>query len=195
VSTGCDLAAASVLLEKLPGSRREGIETVAIDMSASFKAAVEIVIPQADIVYYRFHVFKNLNEAVDQVRRRENKELLAGGDESLKATRYSWLFNPVNMSDQRLEEFTVLAARNLQTSHAWLHKKNFEWFWSQDSLCRGEGYLRAWHNSAIRSCLDPIERTTRTLKAHTSGLPHPEKSHGICRRMPPTEPLHMACLK
>jgi len=170
VAAGRDQKSACMLLEKVPLAQRQGIEAVAMDMSAGFKAAVEAVIPRADIVYDRFHVSKLLNGAVDEVRRRENKELLSRGDESLKATRYSWLFNPVNMSDQRLEEFTVLAARNLRTSRAWLHKENFEGFWSQDSVWRGEGYLKAWYNSAIRSRLDPIKKTARTLKAHTCGL-------------------------
>jgi transposase len=146
VAAGRDQQSACMLLEKLPATQREDIEAVAMVMSASFKAAVEAVIPRADIVRQlpdRFHVSKLLNEAVDGVRRRENKELLSRGDESLKATRYSWRFNPANMSDQRLEEFKLLAASNLRTSRAWLHKEDFEGFWSRDSVWRGEGYLES----------------------------------------------------
>jgi hypothetical protein len=47
-----------------------------------------------NIVYDRFHVSQALNQAVDEVRRAENKALLAEGDERLKGTRQTWLFNP-----------------------------------------------------------------------------------------------------
>lgn len=111
VAKGRDQASASGLLEGLPAGQRKGIEAVAMDMSASFKAAVGAVLPQAAIVYDRFHVSKLLNEAVDAVRRKEHRELQAAGDESLKGTKYDWLVNPRNMKDARAEEFQQLAAR------------------------------------------------------------------------------------
>lgn len=51
-----------------------------------------------------------------------------------------------------------------------MHKENFEGFWSQEGQWNGEGYLKAWHGSAIRSRLEPIKKTARTLKAHAEGL-------------------------
>jgi transposase len=41
-----------------------------MDMSATFQAASEAKMPQARIVHDRFHVAKNLNEAVDKVAAR-----------------------------------------------------------------------------------------------------------------------------
>ncbi len=141
-----------------------------MDMSASYRAATVVVLPHADIVYDRFHVSKLLNEAVDQVRRQENRELLSVGDESLKGTKYHWLINPRNMTDARVEEFRRVAARNSKTARAWLHKENFEGFWNQEGYWEGDGYLSAWFGSAIRSRLEPIKRTVRTLRAHREGL-------------------------
>src|SRR3990170_4495685 len=46
--------------------------------------------PQAAIVHDKFHVAKQLNEAVDKVRREEHRRLLEKGDESLKNTKYLW---------------------------------------------------------------------------------------------------------
>ena len=43
------------------------------------------------MVFDKFHVAKHLGEAVDKVRRTENKELHAEGDERLKGTKYDWL--------------------------------------------------------------------------------------------------------
>ena len=46
------------------------------------------------IVFDKFHIAKHLSEAVDQVRRRENKQLKARGDDRLAGTRYDWLRHP-----------------------------------------------------------------------------------------------------
>ena len=88
----------------------------------------------------------------------------------MKGTRQTWLFNPKNLQDDRLESLSDLARQNLKTSRAWLHKENFEGFWDLESRWQGQRYLRDWYNSAIRSRLEPIKRVARTLKAHTTGL-------------------------
>ncbi len=170
VAQGRDQNQASALLESLPEKVKETVEAVAMDMSGSFAAAVERVLPNADIVYDRYHVSALLNKAVDEVRRKENRELLAKGDASLKGTRYQWLFNPINLDDAKLDCFADLAERNLRTSRAWMHKENFEGFWSMGTLLRGEQYLNAWYQSAIRSRLEPIKRCARTLLKSASRL-------------------------
>jgi transposase len=170
VVPGRDKASACALLETLKEQQRSQVKAVAMDMSGSYAAAVKQVLPEADIVYDRFHVSKLLNEAVDQVRRGEHKTLMEQGDESLKGTRQEWLFNPINLTDARLESLAELARRNLKTARAWLHKENFEGFWHMESRYAGEGYLKAWYRSVIHSQLDPIKRAARTIKAHAEGL-------------------------
>jgi transposase len=170
VEPGRDQQSAGRLLESVPPQWREAIKAVAMDMSGGFAAAVREKLPQADIVYDRFHVSKLFNEALDQVRRKENKDLLARGDDTLKGTRMEWLFNPRNLSDSRVERLAELASLNLKTARAWRHKENFEGFWSMPSYWAGEGYLKAWYRSAIRSQLDPIKRCARTVLKHAEGL-------------------------
>jgi transposase len=177
VVQGRDQASAINLLESIPEELREGIEAVAMDMSGPFASAVKRVLPGADIVYDRYHVSALLNKAVDEVRRKENRELLGEGDPILKGTRYQWLFNPVNLDDARLESFADLARRNLRTARAWLHKENFEGFWSMPSVWDGDSYLNSWYRSAIRSRLAPIKKAARTLKSHTQGLTNYFKHH------------------
>ena len=52
------------------------------------------------IVFDKFHIAKHLGEAVDRVRRRENKTLRSAGDDRLSGTRYDWLKNPAKMEPQ-----------------------------------------------------------------------------------------------
>ena len=170
VVPGRDKEAGRSLFKTLPAQQLEKVQAVAMDMSETFATAAREMAPQADIVYDRFHVSQALNKAVNQVRKAENKALMAEGDERLKGTRQTWLFNPKNLQDDRLESLSDLARQNLKTSRAWLHKENFEGFWEMESRWHGTRYLHDWYNSAIRSRLEPIKCVARTLKAHTTGL-------------------------
>lgn len=69
------------------------IKTVCCDLSPAFIAGVKSAMPQAQLVFDRFHVMKIINEAVDEVRRDEARQ-----NETLKKTRYIWLKNPQNLT-------------------------------------------------------------------------------------------------
>ena len=81
-------ASAERLFESLGLEQRQKVEAVVMDMSAAFEAAAEAKMPQAEIVHDRFHVSKNLNEAVDKVRRTEHRNLKEQGKETLKGSRF-----------------------------------------------------------------------------------------------------------
>ena len=75
VTEGRDEAAAQALWESLGSEQAAEVRAVAIDMWPAYAKAVETHAPQAEIVHDRFHISKHLNEAVDQVRRAEQKTL------------------------------------------------------------------------------------------------------------------------
>ena len=57
-------------LEQQPQSWREQVRFVAIDMSASYQAAIRQALPAATIVVDHFHVVQLANKALSEVRRR-----------------------------------------------------------------------------------------------------------------------------
>jgi len=77
-------------------------------MWPAFVKSIESNASQAEIVHDRFHISKHLNEAVDKVRRQENKALAKADDDRLKGTKQLWLFNPENISEDRWIEFETL---------------------------------------------------------------------------------------
>ncbi len=99
-------------------SQQKGVEAVALDMWQAFANAVRTVIPQVEIVHDRFHVSKHLNEAVDKVRRKANKELQKKGDSRLKGSRYLWLHNEENIREEFKERFNELKSCDLKVSRA-----------------------------------------------------------------------------
>ena len=82
--------------ETLTEEQRESIEAVAMDMWDPYVASVSEHLRDGKqkIVYDKFHIAKHLGEAVDKVRRKENRTLRAAGDDRLTGTRYDWFVEP-----------------------------------------------------------------------------------------------------
>ena len=79
--------------ETLTPQQMSSITAVAMDMWNPYIASVREHLPEADgkIVFDKFHIAQHLGNAVDKVRRKENKILRAAGDDTLVGTRYDWL--------------------------------------------------------------------------------------------------------
>ena len=105
--------------------RISGIGAVAMDMWDPYVASVRAHLPEADgkIVFDKFHVAQHLGDAVDKVRRKENKTLKAAGDDRLAGTRYDWLRNPTSMEPKDRKEFAELRNSELKTARAWALKE------------------------------------------------------------------------
>lgn len=93
-----------------------------MDMWVPYLEFTYVAAPQALIVHDdKFHCAKELNKAVDLVRRREHGGLKAQGEETLTKTRYLWLKNPLNWTDRQRERFQTLEVDALKVSRAWAH--------------------------------------------------------------------------
>jgi hypothetical protein len=79
-------------VELVLGKRNVKVE--AMDMWLAFANSAGRHVPEAEIVHERFHIFKHLNEAVDNVRQQEHRALRKEGDETLTGTKQLWLFKP-----------------------------------------------------------------------------------------------------
>jgi transposase len=113
------------LFRRIPEEQRHTIAAVAIDMWEPYINAAEEMLPEADIVHDKFHIAKYLGEAVDKVRKAEHKDLLKEGSEDLKGTKYLWLTNPDNWTDEQEQQFKELKDKGLKVGRAWAIKEMF----------------------------------------------------------------------
>jgi transposase len=162
--------AADALWNSLPPSQREKVRGVAMDMWQPYLASTRRQAPQAEIVHDKFHVSKHLNEAVDQVRRRENKALRAEGDDRLVGSKQLWLFHPKNLSKKRKKELAALKEETLKTSRAWAIKEHFRKFWNYTYASSAGDFFADWYGWAVRSRLPPIIAKAKMLKRHLNEL-------------------------
>jgi len=163
-------SALALLETGLSETQREQVDGAALDMWPAYTKAVKASLPEAAIVHDRFHISKHLNEAVDQVRRRENRQLIKQGDNRLKGSRYLWLVNQENLDERFQEAFAVLKQSDLKVSRAWAIKELFRDFWDYSTKGWARRHFNKWYSWAIRSRLDPIKKVARMLKRHLENL-------------------------
>jgi transposase len=178
--------------ETLTEEQINGIEAVAMDMWDPYLTSVREHVPGADskIVFDKFHVAKHLGDAVDKVRRKENKTLKAAGDDRLAGTRYDWLRNPTSMEPKDRKEFAALRNSELKTARAWALKETAMALYSYIYERPARKHFRWWHGWAVRSRLEPMIEVARMLKRRFENVivltpPHHQRHQRIHKRQGP----------
>jgi transposase len=148
------------------------VEAVAMDMWEPFIQGTRAAVPEADkkIVFDRFHIAKHLGEAVDQVRRAENRKLVAEGDTRLVGSKHLWLFNEQNVPERRHVEFGKLKHARLKTARAWALKEAFRDFWDLHDEQEGKTFFDHWRSWALRSRLTAMKKVARMIERHLPNI-------------------------
>lgn len=105
-------------LEKHNG-HRHSITQASMDMSRAYQAGVAENCRNAQVVFDKFHVIKNANEAVDKVRRAEVSLGGPGVWEALHKSQWLWRKNPENLTDQEQARLAKIQDKNLYTAKAY----------------------------------------------------------------------------
>lgn len=158
--------------EGLGAEQCAGIEVVCMDMWRAYIASTRRYVPEADrkISFDKFHVAKHLGDAVDRVRRREQKVLRAEGKDLLTGTKYWWLKNPENIDEELWEDFEPLRKSTLKTARAWAIKEMAMTLWDYASRGWAERAWKRWLSWALRSRLQPIRAVAQTIRKYLWGI-------------------------
>lgn len=167
VADGKDAATVETFAAELAdhGGAAETVAEVCIDMSAALIKGTAAHLPNADITFERFHAVKIINDAVDLVRRAEQKDR-----PELKKTRYIWLKNKGNLSEAQLHTLGGLTEPNLKTARAWQIRLTFQDLYAQPSREAAEAFLKKWYFWATHSRLEPVIEAAGTIKRRWDGI-------------------------
>jgi transposase len=158
------------LLNKIAQEQRDQIQAVALDMWEPFINAVEQHLPHADIVHDKFHIAKYLGEAVDKVRRAENRSLVKQADDTLKGTKYLWLTKPNNWTEQQQASFKELKDKGLKVGRAWSIKEMFSALWEYRYEKPARNFFKNWYGWATHARLKPMAEVAKKLKRHLDNI-------------------------
>jgi len=115
----------------------------------------------------RFHIAQKLTDAIDEVRAAETKELMRKGKPViLKHSRWCFLKNPKNLTDNQKVKLKDLLKCNLKTIRAYLLKEDFQDFWTYTSPAWAGKFLDQWCTQVMRSKLEPMKKVAKTIRAH-----------------------------
>ena len=169
VADGRDRAALDGYFHTLGEAACAEVEVVAMDMWPAYIGAVATH-TDARVVFDKFHVAQHLGEAVDAVRRAEDRTLRQAGDTRLVKTRYLWLTRRSNMKPWQRQVFTPLRTSTLRVARAWAIKELAMRLWHYRSRTWAEKMWTRWYGWAIRSRLEPIKKVARMIKRHWDGV-------------------------
>jgi transposase len=156
----------------LSAEQLAGIQAVAMDMWEPYIMATVAHVPdgRSKIVFDRFHIMKYMNEAVDKVRKQENRLLLEEDIDVLKGTKYLWLFAEENLPEEMVERFEAVRALELKTGRAWAIKEALRRMWSYQRKGCAECYWKWWYFWATHSRLKPVIQSARTIQTHLANV-------------------------
>jgi transposase len=158
--------------QSLGREQLESIESVSMDMWDPYIQATLSVVPGADqkIVFDRFHIMRHVLKAVDMVRKQEHRILMAEGDDSLKKTKYLWLYNEENIPERHWPKLDVLRAMCLKVGKAHAIKESFRLFWDYRRASWAKRFFDSWYWWSTHSRLEPMRRVAHTIKDHLWGI-------------------------
>jgi transposase len=158
----------SFLLDfKAHGGEAEQIERLSMDMSPAFISAAEKYLPQAQITFDRFHIMKLINEAVDEVRRREVE-----AEPLLRKARYVLLKNRENLTEKQRRHREVLDQKGfrLKSYRALRMREYFQEAYKETTFEGFREHLYRWYWWASHSRIQPMVEVARTVRKNWLGV-------------------------
>jgi transposase len=151
---------------------RAKVEAVATDMSAAYIEAVREHLPEATLVFDRFHVMKLFNDKLTVLRRQLYHQATREQKRVLKGVRWLLIKRPEHLDPQRNERDRLEEALKLNQplATAYYLKEELADFWEQDDEEEAEAFLLDWLARAEASGIDILVGLARTLRQHALGL-------------------------
>lgn len=168
---GKNAATLKTFFDELGPERCAKLEAVTIDMSAAYIKAVTECVPQAQLIFDRFHVQQLAHDAVDEVRRDEVRAATSdAARDQVKQTRWSTLKSFWNLSLFDSVRLSQLQRENKRLYRAYLLKEALVRILDCHHGWLAEQKLEQWIRWARRSRLAPFKRVAATIRAHAAGI-------------------------
>jgi transposase len=157
--------------KRLRGSKTK-IKAVAMDMSPAYHDAVSTHLPEATIVYDRFHVVKLFNDKLSNLRRWLYHRAEDQQKNVLKGVRWLLLKLAENLDAERDEKGRLKEALKLNKplALAYYLKEDLRQFWEQPGKRFATAFLNDWVRRARASGVHMLRQMANTLDTHRAGL-------------------------
>jgi transposase len=141
------------------------IKQACIDMSPAFISGISSNFPEAKITFDKFHVAKIINEAMDNLRKAERKEIA-----ELKGYKYLFLKKDKDLNKEQKESKYYFLTSYPKLGEGYRLKELFNDFWDLKDEDKAGAYLSYWCDLAEDSMIKPFLKAAMTIKLHWSGI-------------------------
>ncbi len=170
VETGRTAEVFSGFLKQIPAETTENIEAVAMDMGPSYQKSVRDCLPNADIVFDRFHVMKNYSKALSNQRRIEFRKANKAGKELLTGTHYLVLKNADKLDESQTQKLQRLLDENANLNTLYILKEQLQALWDSETVELMQERLEAWCRIADQSAMLYLKKFAKSLRSHRVGI-------------------------
>jgi transposase len=146
----------------------KNVIAVCTDLWAPFHNSVKIYLKQADLVFDKFHVFKYLSDAIDEVRRNEQREAEDEGKTLLKGCR--WIMLKKNLTRKQKRKLKEVMEENQNIAKAMILKESFSAFYEAETAEEALEILEEWTEQCKESELKPFEKLAKRLNRWKDGI-------------------------
>ena len=134
----------------MPKQVKKGIRFVCSDMWKPYLTVIAEQFGEAVHVLDRFHLMVHFNNALDEIRADEARQLKRDGYEPvLENSRWCLLKRPENLNTKQLVKLSELMKYNLRSVRAHLLREEFQRFWEYVSTSWAGN---SWKNGAPARC-------------------------------------------
>ena len=169
---GTDRSEASMDLffQSIPLEKRQKIRLVVMDMWKAFRNSTTRWIPQARIVFDKFHILRHLGEALDKVRKNEYYRLQEEDRRFIKGQKYTLLTNRDNLSQEGRASLALLFKANRRLNKAYLLKEQFGQLWDYQQPIEARDFFVRWKSALRWQRLAPFRKFAAMIDHHWAGI-------------------------
>lgn len=150
--------------------RCKHIKLAVMDMWKPFRNSTKRQVPQARIVFDKFHVLKHLGDALDAVRRSEYRRVNVKDRKFIKGQRYTLLSHRANLNADGRRSLRLLLKANKRLHKAYLLKESFGQLWDYNNPVWSRKFFDNWKAQLKWQRLKPFEDFAAMIERHWNGI-------------------------
>jgi transposase len=150
--------------------KSKGIQLAVMDMWKAFHNSTRKHVPQAAILFDKFHVIRHLNEALDKVRKIEYARLSGKNRRFIKGQKYTLLSRRENLDTEGRVALRTLLKANKRLNVAYLLKESFGQLWEYKKEGWARKFFDNWRSSLKWQRLKTYEEFAQMIESHWDGI-------------------------
>ena len=146
------------------------VRLAVMDMWKAFRNSTKANAPKASILFDKFHVLRQLGEALDKVRKSEYARLAGKDRRFIKGQKYTLLAHPENLTANGRRSLRLLLAANKRLNTAYVLKESFAQLWDYNREAWARRFFENWRDSLKWQRLKPYEKFAAMIDRHWDGI-------------------------